>query len=379
MGDSAKDDQDGNGGEDSDQTSQDGPQAAPSAAGSGRGGGPVPPQNGEIEILPVPNEDSDVLVTDKIRQEVGDAVELAEHVVKNAVRRPDGRSVAPDFIKVIKVTAGKIKLFEYPERKPYEEGEPKPHKDPDREQIFIKASDWTRFELAYYALAEFSAPVTVETLRNTQSTGAGFRDISPAQAFTRWLWGITALFAFVVLAGGAISTGADNSTPRIWAGNLVALNYYIPIIVPWAYGGLGACAFLLRTAHNLIAERAFDIRRKPEYGNRILLGMVSGGTIVLLFNPATDDDTLKISAAALGFVAGYSNDLLFNAVERITAAILPKVGLETLSRDSVPRRAPLELQTGGMTLKELMDRMENAKPEDKEFYKSLLTKLGDRL
>jgi hypothetical protein len=32
-----------------------------------------------------------------------------------------------------------------------------------------------------------------------------------------------------------------------------------------------------------------------------------------------------------------------------------------------------------MTLKELMDRMERAAPEDKELYKSLLAKLRDRL
>ena len=112
--------------------------------------------------------------------------------------------------------------------------------------------------------------------------------------------------------------------------------------------------------------------------NRILLGMVSGGAIVLLYDTGTDD-TLKISAAALGFVAGYSSDLLFNAVERVTAAILPKVGLDTLKKDAAPAHPPLELATGGLTLKELMDRMENAKPEDKEMYKSLLAKLRDRL
>jgi hypothetical protein len=107
--------------------------------------------------------------------------------------------------------------------------------------------------------------------------------------------------------------------------------------------------------------------------------MVSSGAIVLLFNPSGDDDTVKISAAALGFIAGYSNDLLFSAVERVVAAILPRVGLDTIKKDRVEAKAPLELSTGDMTLKDLMDRMEKASGDDKELYRSLIAKLRDRL
>lgn len=109
--------------------------------------------------------------------------------------------------------------------------------------------------------------------------------------------------------------------------------------------------------------------------------MVSGGAIVLLFSPDSEDDTVRISAAALGFIAGYSNDFLFNAIERVVAAVLPRVGLETLKKESAAASSPppLDLPSGGMTLKKLMDRMERAAPEDKELYKSLLAKLRDRL
>jgi hypothetical protein len=338
------------------------PQPGDSARGNQGNGNSNPPPDG-LATAPEPNEDADVLVTEEIRGEVKDALELVDFIVKTGVKKPDGRSVAPELIKVIKVCAGKIKLFEQ-------------SKDP----VFIKASAWTRFELGYYALVAFSHPVTVETLRNTRNTGKGLlREASSAQKFTWLLWAFTIGFAAVMIACGAVSTGAENNVPKGWGANLTAINYYIPIIAPWTYGGLGACAYLLRTAHNLIAERSFDIRRKPEYLNRVLLGMVSGGAIVLLFNPGGEEDTVKISAAALGFVAGYSNDLLFSAIERITTAILPKAGLETMKKDSAPATAPLELQTGGMTLKDLMDRMENAKPDDKELYKSLLAKLRDRL
>jgi hypothetical protein len=341
------------------QDSADDPSTSP---GGGNVDPPDPPADAGASPPEPPIGDAKVFVSEKIRREVDDALELADYIVKTGTRQAT-RSLAPDILKVIKVTAGNIRLFEKPV-------------DP----VYIMASEWTRFELAYYALVEFSSPVTVETLRNTRNTGHGnIMEASSAQKFTWLLWTLTVMFATVVIACGVVSTGADNATSRSPAPVFRMLNNYVPIIVPWIYGGLGACAYLLRTAHSLIAERSFDVRRKPEYLNRILLGMVSGGAIVLLFSTSNDGDTVKISAAALGFVAGYSNDLLFSAVERIVAAILPKVGLDTLKREPIAARAPLDLPTGGMSLKDLMDRMEKAGPEDKELYRSLIAKLRDRL
>ena len=44
---------------------------------------------------------------------------------------------------------------------------------------------------------------------------------------------------------------------------------------------VGACAYMLRSAHYFIYQRSFDTRRTPEYFNRILLGAISGGAIIL--------------------------------------------------------------------------------------------------
>jgi hypothetical protein len=349
-----------------DQVPNGGPAQPPNGDGVGNGGQKPPAENGRSgSASPEPPiGDADVLVTDKIRIEVKDALDLADFVIKTGVKKADGPTVGPEVVKVIKVTAGKIRLYEE-----------------IKDAVYIKASEWARFELAYYALADFSSAVTAETLHNTQNTGQGyFRQSSPAQKFTWLLWAITIGFAtFVVLAAAIVIGGIDTAPANWWTGLAQPLSQYIQILIPYAYGGLGACAFLLRSAHSMIAQRRFDIRRKPEYLNRILLGMVSGGAIVLLINQDSEGETVRISSAALGFIAGYSNDFLFNAIERVVAAVLPHVGLESVQRASAPARPPLELPTGGMTLKELMDRMEKASPEDKELYKSLIAKLRDRL
>jgi hypothetical protein len=350
-----------------------------------QGGGVAPPVNPSVaeqdESGPDPLADSNVLVTDHIRKEVGDALELTDYIIKTGTRKADGSSLPADTLRMIKVMAGRVRLFEHMEDDVYPKTQPKVrYAAAQEESVFIKASEWTRFELAYYALAEFSDPVTIDTLRDTRHTGQGnFRGASSAQKFTWLLWFITICFVFVVLVCGGISTGADSAVSRDWLKTLRLLNDYVAELIPWAYGGLGACAYLLRTAHDLIAKRSFDVRRKPEYLNRILLGAVSGGAIVLLVSSGGDDDTVKISAAALGFLAGYSNDLLFNAVERVTTALLPKVGLDTVQKDRfVPKQ--IELPTGGLTLKDMMEKLEKAgNPEDKELYRSLIAKLRDRL
>lgn len=96
------------------------------------------------------------------------------------------------------------------------------------------------------------------------------------------------------------------------------------LLAPFFYGAMGACVFLLRSLHKHIYARTFDRRRSPEYYNRLLLGLIGGGIIVLLIDPSATPDAAKIPASALGFLAGYNNDLLFSAIERITNAIFPK-------------------------------------------------------
>jgi len=57
----------------------------------------------------------------------------------------------------------------------------------------------------------------------------------------------------------------------------------------------------------------------------MLLGAVSGGTVLLFteyLNAAWGKTTL--SGAALAFLAGYSNDFLFNFIERVVGAVMPK-------------------------------------------------------
>ncbi len=93
--------------------------------------------------------------------------------------------------------------------------------------------------------------------------------------------------------------------------------------LPFVFGLLGALTFLLRSAHTYIAERTFDLNRRPEYYNRMVLGFLGGG-IALLFVPSTGTVTATVGQNAVSFFVGYNTDYLFQMIERVAQAVFPK-------------------------------------------------------
>jgi hypothetical protein len=284
---------------------------------------------------------------ERVRSQVEDALELANFVISTGVKDANGQLLPPSDIAIIQGTASLLGIIDVKQ-----EGPPPPGSTAGS----ITISQWITFEQAYYRLAGTLSPITAETLRNTRDfartpEGGFFRrllstfsDCSPAQHFNRRLWAFTIAFAiFVVLAEwGSGVLGSRTNANDLW---IKGTRDFLQSLMPWAYGGLGACAFMLRSAHYFIYSRSFDVRRTPEYFNRIGLGAISGGAIILFVNNLVNDDgsSINLGSAALGFVAGYSTDFLFNTIERIVNAIFPKVAVETVAKDSstartVPRR-----------------------------------------
>ena len=175
---------------------------------------------------------------------------------------------------------------------------------------------------------ESTTPFGVPSEPEVNSTAAQ----SPALRFTRKLWFATLAIAVVVVAFNwflnVIAVDGDTGPHVKW-------RTIVELLTPWLYGGLGACVYLLRSAHTYIYLRTFDVRRKPEYTNRIMLGAIAGGAIIMFTNNIAGEDgtVVQLSSAALGFLAGYNTDLLFSAMERVINALLPKIGIDTVQRN----------------------------------------------
>jgi hypothetical protein len=238
----------------------------------------------------------------------------------------------------------------------------------------------TTFELAYRDLAQLVAPVTTRSLRDTsEQIVEGRRRRSAAAQWNRQLWLITSIFlAYIVLAEVLdhtfIEMPVDEESSPFMQG-LSIISHTMNLVGRYMYGALGACVYLLRSLHIYIYRREFNTHRIHEYWNRIVLGLVSGGAISLFVNQLTTaDGVIALSEAALAFLAGYSSDFLFRAIERVIEAILPKVGIET-----VKRAGPLPV-TASVSLSDLLNRLSAAtSDEEKALLRELIGKVKDRM
>lgn len=340
--------------------------------------GQVPPQDKQPgtpspAAVPAQIETDNVEASQGLQKAVRDALLLLEYAEQSGFRREDGTSVLAETMNAIKGVATKLKIFDSSEA----DGDPG-----IRANCRISTSEWVAFEVAYRQVSELLQPITAKTLRDTEAVGKWRpNNMSPAQSFARWLWVVAIVYAAVVVGG---EWGMSHYGPVMEgeAGPENSWMQLVQILIPYAYGGLGSCVYLLRSAHQYIYERTFDIRRKPEYMNRVLLGTISGGAIILFAEhvSADDDGVINLSSAALGFLAGYSTDFLFSTIERIISAILPKVGLDTVRKSGQPPRTSLAFKVEGVGLNDLLERLSAAKTdEEKALFRSLIEKVRDRL
>jgi len=155
----------------------------------------------------------------------------------------------------------------------------------------------------------------------------------PMGSLASWLFGSDD-------AGGELQ--APNRDALIFAGGkqielakasvvLLSLSSYL---LPLLYGWIGALAYTLRSLESEIRRVALRRVSRVSYGLRATLGMLAGLAIGWFLRPQEDAGLgivalpavggdfpiSSISAVALAFVAGYSVDLLFAALDRIVGA-----------------------------------------------------------
>jgi hypothetical protein len=90
-------------------------------------------------------------------------------------------------------------------------------------------------------------------------------------------------------------------------------SFFLPLL----YGALGTCAFVMRSLFREMVDRTFDGRRTGEFTVRIFLGMLSGITMQWLVTRSDGTVVSAVTPAVLAFVAGYSVEMLFSAMDRL--------------------------------------------------------------
>jgi hypothetical protein len=98
-------------------------------------------------------------------------------------------------------------------------------------------------------------------------------------------------------------------------------------VLPPLYGWVGATAYVLRRVMSEINARTYQEESDTSYNLRIYLGILAGLAIGWFIVPSTKTggDVLQaLSPLALAFLAGYSVELLFSAMDRLLDAFSGK-------------------------------------------------------
>lgn len=202
------------------------------------------------------------------------------------------------------------------------------------QQNSLSCSDVAYLQKCYLILGRQLAPTTAISLRATECKNARrSRDYMNTDAGKHvrnmWFASFAALLTIILMN---LYQYMFEFNSAVWAvehsnmfNNATYLYSLVTTLTPFMYGAFGASVFLLRQAETQLRERTFDPRRLPEFRNRLVLGTLSGGAMVLLYSSGGITETdIKITEAALGFIGGYSIDLLFSLLDRVVNALKPE-------------------------------------------------------
>lgn len=173
--------------------------------------------------------------------------------------------------------------------------------------------------------------VTIDTLRATGGVNGDRYFRSPMGLYLMILWAIMfTLIFFAMYCDFFISTYSQrNPILTEIPDSQSTLLFFYEYLNPFVFGMLGANVYLMRITSTRLSSRTFNPAKLPEHFNRLFLGSVSGGVTILFLEDGVAmggaNEGVAMSSAALGFIAGYSIEFLYQILDRIIGAILPSV------------------------------------------------------
>lgn len=250
-------------------------------------------------------------------------------------------------------------------------------KDYTNEYTLIENMIRVEAKLVQSLLDSNNPEVTIESLRATR--GSGHRYLwTPVGRYLMLLWlvmisMIAAALTFEYKLSIFESVHQIGDINPKEHGELFIFNY----INPFVFGTLGACAYLMRITGKRLTDRTFNPARLPEHWNRLFLGTMSGGVIILFVQNAIsvgpEGGGVTLSAAAIGFLAGYSIDFLYQIIDRIINAVIPKIDANLVKDHESKKKLDAKIMEYKRKMKEAEDS-----GDDKlsQFYKKIIDDLS---
>jgi hypothetical protein len=162
--------------------------------------------------------------------------------------------------------------------------------------------------------------------------------------------------------------------------------YVLMKMMPFLWGALGSCLFLLKKLSDLMADRTFRKKYFKGASIRIILGAVLGGVIndIIVINDLESGEALVgatvTSVNALAFLTGLSVKVVYGALEKLINVLVDKFNLKTgksLAKAAFLKGRDIDDLLTHLAAKKLAD-VDTDKPEGRELevvLKQLISKL----
>ncbi len=220
-------------------------------------------------------------------------------------------------------------------------------------------------EKLYATFTELLSPVTALTLRTTSEKYVVHRSSlwkaiflgssSVGRNFFRQLFWVAMLLIGLICLRKLTMGGEEDS---------------LAFVDPFLYGALGALVYLYKNLTDFYTRRILHPRKLATNWLRLFMGALTGALVVNLFGASLENAIpgTNISPVALGFLAGYSVEFFYQALDKFINTITPKDKTQATSTVvTTPRQTQMAILT--KRLKEMTNE------EDKAAIRRLLEKI----
>ncbi len=179
-----------------------------------------------------------------------------------------------------------------------------------------------RFVDEYARLEKISKNVTARTLVATRIHGHGFCHAACRTSVGRYL---VFLFTITIIL--------TLSLVLLFFLETAKTDNWISISMAFIAAGLGTCVYLLRVTQEKLKTRTFDPAYIPSQLIRLVLGILAGGTTVVLFpelmtlggvantSKVTGYGEISMSGLLIAFILGYAVDMYYAILDNIGGKI----------------------------------------------------------
>jgi hypothetical protein len=177
-------------------------------------------------------------------------------------------------------------------------------------------------------------------IENYRINGRTLIETSFASRSLFWLFGLTfILLALAILNEIMAGWASAAQVPyTLFQQEIVFFQRHVlQHLIPFIWGGLGACMYLLMRLYNIATHRAFDRARLHGWALRVLLASVLAAVTLYLINPAAlSTNGIPLEAKSIAFLVGLGVKVVYGAFEKLVDTLVEKFNLDSVRRQQQP-------------------------------------------